>query len=68
MNAIQSCMGGLCLKRGHCANYHAASPAQTPAERLCPPGNDGAEMARHHEPVVQFHGFNFNLKREAHTA
>jgi len=41
MTPIQSCMGGWCTRRGHCAHYHAASSDQTPAERLCPPGHDG---------------------------
>lgn len=37
----QACMGGWCTKRDHCAHYHAANTNQ-PAERLCPPGQDGA--------------------------
>lgn len=41
---IQSCAGGWCTKRGHCAHYHAASPDQEPSERLCPPGQDGAGL------------------------
>lgn len=57
----QSCMGGWCTKRDHCANHHAASPGQTPFERLCPPGMDGAEMQRHHEATVHFRGFDFNV-------
>lgn len=36
-----ACMGGWCLKRGHCAHYHATDTSD-PAERLCPPGQDGA--------------------------
>lgn len=63
MSALQSCMGGFrCSKRDHCANYHAASVDQQPAERLCPPGRDGAEMDRHHEKAVHFGGFTFNLQ------
>ena len=61
---IQSCAGGWCAKRDHCANYHAASVNQTPSQRLCPPGMDGADMDRHHETVVQFRGFDFTLPRE----
>lgn len=38
---IQSCAGGWCKRRGHCANYHAASVDQEPEERLCVPGQDG---------------------------
>lgn len=36
-----ACMGGWCTKRGHCAHYHATDTTE-PAERLCPPGQDGA--------------------------
>lgn len=64
---LQSCAGGWCARRDHCANYHAASEQQTPSERLCPPGMDGAAMERHHEPAVQFHGFSFTLPRERQT-
>ncbi len=64
----QSCMGGWCTRRDHCANFHAASLEQTPAERLCPPGRDGADMDRHHEHAVHFSGFTFNLNREELTA
>lgn len=39
--SVQSCMGGLCARRDHCANYHAASIDQAPSERLCSPGHDG---------------------------
>lgn len=39
-----ACMGGWCARRDHCANYHAASVDQQPAERLCPPGQDGAGL------------------------
>ena len=35
-----ACMGGHCLKRNYCANYHAADRRE-PAERLCVPGADG---------------------------
>lgn len=42
---IQSCAGGWCTRRDHCANYHAASVDQQPSERLCPPGQDGAGPA-----------------------
>ena len=41
---IQSCMGGWCTKRDHCAHFHAASEDQTPSQRLCPPGHDGAGL------------------------
>lgn len=44
MIPIQSCMGGWCTRRDSCAHYHAASEGQTPAERLCPPGHDGAGL------------------------
>ena len=49
-----SCMGGWCTKRGHCANYQAASEHQQPEERLCAPGEDGAGMdepIRLHRPA-----------------
>ena len=62
---IQSCAGGWCTRRDHCANYHAASVLQQPSERLCPPGRDGAEMDRHHEKAVQFGGFTFNLQTQS---
>ena len=39
-----SCMGGWCVKRDRCAHYHAATEHQHPAERLCPPGQDGAGL------------------------
>jgi len=39
--SIQSCAGGWCTRRDHCANYHAADPAKEPSERLCVPGQDG---------------------------
>ena len=41
---VQSCMGGFCTRRDHCAHYHAATPDQTPSQRLCPPGHDGAGL------------------------
>lgn len=44
MSALQSCMGGWCTKRDHCAHFHAASETEHPAERLCPPGQDGAGL------------------------
>lgn len=40
-----ACMGGWCAKRGHCAHYHAENTTD-PAERLCPPGLDGAGFIR----------------------
>ena len=39
-----ACMGGWCVRRGHCPHYHAADRRQ-PEERLCPPGMDGAVLA-----------------------
>lgn len=48
----QACMGGWCTKRDHCANYHAATPSQQPAERLCPPGQDGAGLQAHTEQIT----------------
>ena len=65
---MNSCMGGWCTRRDHCANYHAASAQEIPAERLCPPGRDGADMERHHEQAVQFGGFTFNLVRVKEVA
>lgn len=35
------CMGGWCLSRVGCANYHLTGPE--PAERLCPKGQDYPE-------------------------
>lgn len=40
----QACMGGHCLKRDRCAHYHATDRTN-PAERLCPPGQDGAGLS-----------------------
>lgn len=39
---LQSCMGGKCAEREQCPNYHAATPLQTPVERLCEHGHEGA--------------------------
>lgn len=38
------CMGGWCTRRDHCAHYHATDRTN-PAERLCPPGQDGAGLS-----------------------
>jgi hypothetical protein len=54
MSALQSCMGGWCTKRGHCAHYHAAEPGRRPEERLCVPGHDGIgvdQPVRLHRPA-----------------
>lgn len=39
--SLLPCMGGWCLQREHCANFHAGSPAMTPQERICERGQDG---------------------------
>jgi hypothetical protein len=44
MSPIQPCMGGGCSKRQACRNYHAATPDQQPAERLCEKGRDGVAL------------------------
>ncbi len=33
------CLGGFCMSRGKCANYHATD-ARTIIERLCPMGEE----------------------------
>ena len=47
---LQSCMGGWCAKRDHCAHYHSASPDQEPAQRLCAPGQTGAYVPLNFNP------------------
>ena len=44
-----ACMGGWCAKRDHCHNYHTDQGRNTPAERLCIPGQDGKGLE---SPVV----------------
>lgn len=41
--SIPACMGGWCAKRDHCPYFHAVKRT-APAERLCPPGQDGAKL------------------------
>ena len=48
-----ACMGGHCLKRSNCTNYHAEDRRE-PAERLCLPGDDG--VGRDVEFVVRLPG------------
>ncbi len=51
---IQSCMGGFrCTKRDFCQHYLAASPRQTPVERMCPPGHDGEGPMAPRVPLQQ---------------
>lgn len=48
-----ACMGGWCLKRQHCPNYHAEDRSE-PEERLCAPGQDGIGLSqpiRLHRPA-----------------
>lgn len=40
----QPCMGGWCGRRDHCP-HHQSPDRREPAERLCPPGLDGAVLA-----------------------
>jgi hypothetical protein len=37
--SLPACMGGWCLKREACADYHATDRAVI-EDRLCPPGQD----------------------------
>ena len=38
-----ACLGGWCLKRDNCDNYHSADRRE-PSERLCIPGEDGKSL------------------------
>lgn len=44
---MRSCMGGFCLSRDNCANFHAATPLQLPAQRLCPRDQEDPTPIRH---------------------
>lgn len=52
MSEIQSCMGGFCAKRDRCANFHAATEAQAPAERLCLHGDETVSQAAAPAPLA----------------
>lgn len=41
MNETTACMGGWCALRDRCQHFHADDRSE-PAERLCPPTQDGA--------------------------
>ena len=49
--SITACMGGWCAKRDHCPYFHAVKRTE-PAERLCPPKQDGAMLDG--SPIAQF--------------
>lgn len=41
MSETMACMGGWCALRSRCQHFHADDRSE-PAERLCPPKQDGA--------------------------
>lgn len=41
MSGAPACMGGWCALRDRCPHFHADDRSE-PAERLCPPRQDGA--------------------------